>query len=481
MPASLMMHCDCSHGSNGRSNRSSSTPHLKTHLAFSKPRCGDPGFTVPGEPYCSSGAIRRERNLSCLLWASTLTKRLCLSMMPLMRSTSHVVSGSAPIRFGATQCNRQLHILPQGLFRHLMTSLCRFAAYKGYEMTEHSTILVTGGSGYIGAQLVPKLLAAGCGVRVLDAQFFPNGLDRLLENRRLEVVRGDIRDKPIVEDSLRGIDTVIHLAAVANDPSFNLDPEVSRSINIDCLPHLARSAKRSGCQRFIYASSASVYGINAEPVVDETQPCMPVTDYSRYKAEGEKIVFDLTDSSFETVAVRAATVCGWSPRQRFDLTVNMLTASALARGQITVFGGDQFRPSVHIGDLCRLYTVLAQRDSLDTLSGRAINVGYTNHTVSEIATQVKDVVDSYFNVNVPISTTATDDVRSYRLDSRLMREELGFNFVYAIRDAILEICDRWQSGWFNDSADVLTDPRYHNLLNIRVGDWSYALRSGPSC
>jgi nucleoside-diphosphate-sugar epimerase len=348
-------------------------------------------------------------------------------------------------------------------------------------MTEHSKVLVTGGTGYIGARLVPKLLAAGYRVRVLDAQFFPNGLDRLLGHPHLELVRGDIRDKPIVENSLRGIKTVIHLAAVANDPSFNSDPELSRSINIDCLPHLMRSAKRLGCRRFIYASSASVYGINDEPVVDENQPCVPVTDYNRYKAEGEEVLFDLTDSSFETIAVRAATVCGWSPRQRLDLTVNILTASALAHGKIIVFGGSQYRPNVHIGDLSRLYTILVQRDSLGTVCGSAINVGCENHTVADIAVEVKHVVDRYFATNVPVTRTASDDVRSYRLDSRLIQRELGFEFVYTIRDAVLEICEKWQSGWFKDSADVLTDPRYHNLLNIQFADWSFASSPARPC
>lgn len=348
-------------------------------------------------------------------------------------------------------------------------------------MTQHSRVLVTGGAGYIGARLVPKLLASGYGVRVLDAQFFPNGLDRFLGCPHLEMVRGDIRDKSIVENSLQGIKTVIHLAAVANDPSFNSDPKLSQSINIDCLPHLMRSAKRLGCRRFIYASSASVYGINDEPLVDENQPCLPITDYNRYKAEGEKVLFDLTDSSFETIAVRAATVCGWSPRQRLDLTVNILTVSALAQGKITVFGGSQYRPNVHIGDLSRLYTVLVQRESLGAVCGRAINVGYENHTVADIAMQVKDVVDRYFNTNVSITTTASDDVRSYRLDARLIQRELGFAFAYTIRDAVLEICEQWQSGLFKDSADVLTDPRYHNLLNIRSSDWSFASSPARSC
>ncbi|QQZ39504.1 SDR family oxidoreductase [Pseudomonas sp. SK3(2021)] len=348
-------------------------------------------------------------------------------------------------------------------------------------MSKPSVVLVTGGAGYIGSRLVPKLLAAGYRVRVLDALFFANGLEQLMKHPHLEFIKGDIRDKPAVEKALQGAQTVIHLAAVANDPSFNSAPELGQSINIDCLPHLMSSAKRLGCRRFIYASSASVYGINAEPFVDENQPCVPITDYNRFKAEGEKLLFELTDPSFETVAVRAATVCGWSPRQRLDLTVNILTASALARGQITVFGGSQYRPNVHIGDLTRLYTMLVQRESLGSLCGTAINVGYENHTVTDIANQVKDIVDRYFHTDVPITTTSSDDVRSYRLDSRRVQQHLGFEFIYSIRDAVLEICEQWQSGKFKDSGDVLADIRYHNVRNMQQNDWSFESSGAVSC
>ncbi|ENM5772123.1 NAD-dependent epimerase/dehydratase family protein [Vibrio mimicus] len=347
-------------------------------------------------------------------------------------------------------------------------------------MNHASIILVTGGAGYIGSRLVPKLLSAGYRVRVLDALFFPNGLELLLNHPRLEFIKGDIRDTTVVEKALKGVNSVIHLAAVANDPSFNSAPELSQSININCLSHIMSSAKSLGCQRFIYASSASVYGVNTEPFVDESQPCVPLTDYNRFKAQGEKILFDLTDSSFQTVAVRAATVCGWSPRQRLDLTVNILTASALARGKITVFGGTQYRPNVHIGDLTRLYTMLVQRESLGSIYGTAINVGYENHTVTDIANQVKNIVDNYFSFNVPIITNASDDVRSYRLDSHRIQQQLGFQFVYSIRDAVLEICEQWQSGKFIDSADVLSDIRYHNVLNMQYNDWSFESCGGAS-
>ena len=348
-------------------------------------------------------------------------------------------------------------------------------------MTCQSIVLVTGGAGYIGSRLVPKLLAAGYRVRVLDAEYFINGLLPSIAHPHFEFMKGDIRDKFAVEAALSGVGTVIHLAAVANDPSFSCDAELSRSININCLPHLMGSAKSSGCRRFIYASSASVYGINEQSLVDEHQPCVPITDYSRFKAEGESVLFSLTNATFETVAVRAATVCGWSPRQRLDLTVNTLTASALARREITVFGGGQYRPNIHIDDLCRLYTMLVQCEALGQLCGRAVNAGCENHTVSNIAIEVKQIVDRYFGASIPIKTTASDDVRSYRLDSAWVQRALGFECVYTIRDAVLEICERFQAGWFNGSSDILTDPRYHNVRNMQRTDWSFLSSGGRPC
>jgi nucleoside-diphosphate-sugar epimerase len=232
------------------------------------------------------------------------------------------------------------------------------------------------------------------------------------------------------------------------------------------------TARESGCRRFIYASSASVYGVNASPIVDENQACRPITDYAKYKMAGESILFGLPgDPDFETIAVRAATVCGWSPRQRLDLTVNMLTASALARGVITVFGGAQYRPNIHIDDLVRLYHRLILQRSLGSLNGRAVNVGGNNLSVAEIAAQVKSAVEAYFGIRIPVDTIETEDNRSYRLSSTLVERTLGFRCVYSIHDAILQICDRWDAGFFSGSVDIMTDPLYHNVRNMQARNW----------
>lgn len=338
-------------------------------------------------------------------------------------------------------------------------------------MANCQVVLVTGGAGYVGSRLVPKLLAAGYVVRVLNSVFFDNGLSLLLNHPNLQFFYGDIRDEELVGQLLRDAAVVVHLAAVANDPSFSCDPDVARSINMDCLPYLMRTAKNLGCRRFIYASSASVYGVSDKPVVDETHCCVPLTDYNVYKAQGENILYELEAPSFETIAVRAATVCGWSPRQRFDLTVNVLTARALKCGEINVFGGTQFRPNIHIDDLARLYMLLVGCESFGAARGAAVNAGYENFTVADIAVQVKAVVDIYVGGDVSINTVASEDLRSYRLDSRKIQSLFGFQCAYTIRDAVLEICDKWHAGWFDNSDDVMTDARYHNVLNMKQKDW----------
>lgn len=338
-------------------------------------------------------------------------------------------------------------------------------------MSKTPLVLVTGGAGYIGSRLVPKLLAAGLRVRVLDAGYFVEKMTVELFGSNFEFVKGDIRNRQVVSSAMRGVKTVVHLAAVANDPSFSCDPVIARSINMDCLPHIISAAKKAGCQRFIYASSASVYGISELPVVDESHPCVPLTEYNIYKAQGESILFDLEGASFETIAVRAATVCGWSPRQRLDLTVNLLTAKALAHGEISVFGGGQFRPNIHIDDLARVYSLLVQCDSLGSARGAPLNAGRDNFTVADIALQVKAVVEQYCGRKIFINSVSSDDVRSYRLDSQRLQKVFDFKFVHTVQGAILELCDRWASGWFDNSMNVMTDKRYHNVLNMRQNDW----------
>lgn len=321
------------------------------------------------------------------------------------------------------------------------------------------SVLVTGGAGYIGSVLTRALLAHGCRVRVLDTRFFGDGLAGL-DDPRLENVLGDIRDATLYREALAGVDVVVHLAAVANDPSFDLDPDLGRSVNHACLDHVMRLPRETGARRFVYASSASVYGISEAPEVDESHPLVPVTDYNRYKAKGEELLFPLTADGFETVAVRAATVCGVSPRQRLDLTVNLLTAQAVADGGITVFGGAQYRPNVHIEDLVQVYLRLVLDDRLGPLNAAALNVGHQNLTVADIARRVADTAGTLTGAAVSVTTTASDDVRSYRLTSRRLARTLGITPRRTVDDACRDVGTAILDGRI---ADPLTDERLHNV------------------
>ena len=223
-------------------------------------------------------------------------------------------------------------------------------------MNSMQQVLVTGGAGYVGAVLVPKLLQAGYQVKVLDLYIYGTDVLAAVKNHpNLEEIQGDIRDRALLEKVMPGCDAVIHLACISNDPSFELDPDLGRSINYDAFVDLVDVAKDSGVKRFIYASSSSVYGIKETDNVTEDLPLLPLTDYSRYKALCEEVLLSKREPGFVTLVLRPATVCGYSPRQRLDLVVNILTTQAINNGKITVFGGQQKRPNIHIEDMTDLY------------------------------------------------------------------------------------------------------------------------------
>src|SRR5206468_10076947 len=248
-------------------------------------------------------------------------------------------------------------------------------------------VLVTGGAGYKGCVLVPKLLVAGYGVIVYDLMLF--GSAGLPAHPNLKIVTGDIRDSAKYADAVTGCDHVIHMACISNDPSFDLDPSLSRTINYECFESLVLASKSAGVKRFIYASTSSVYGVSDEPEVTEDHPFVPLTDYNKYKGLCEPILLRHQSPGFVATIIRPATVCGCSPRMRFDLTVNILTHHAVHKGVITVFGGDQKRPNVHIDDICELYAELLITPT-GLVAGEVFNAAYQNQTVSELAHIARD-------------------------------------------------------------------------------------------
>lgn len=325
------------------------------------------------------------------------------------------------------------------------------------------SVLVTGGAGYVGCVLVPKLLAAGYHVIVYDLMLF--GSEGLPTHPHLRVIQGDIRDTACFSAALQGIRSVIHLACISNDPSFELDPAVSKSINYDCFEPLVTACKLAGVKRFIYASTSSVYGVSDAPEVTEEHPLVPLTDYNKYKGLCEPILLRHQSPDFTTVILRPATVCGSSPRMRFDLTVNILTNHAVNRGIVMVFGGSQKRPNIHIEDVAELYVQLLEFPD-DVVAGETFNAGYQNHTVAELADMVRRVVEQEMPEKAPIhiETSPTDDLRSYHVSSKKIATKLGYVPHRTIEEAVRDLCQAFKDGKFPDS---LADDRYVNVRMVK--------------
>ena len=322
------------------------------------------------------------------------------------------------------------------------------------------TIFVTGGAGYVGAALVPALLKAGYRVKVLDLYMYGDDvLASVKGDPNLEEIKGDMRDVALLRRVVPGSDAVIHLACISNDPSFELDPGLGKSINYDAFIDLVKVSKDSGVKRFIYASSSSVYGIKKEPNVHEDLPLEPLTDYSKYKAMCEEVLMKERTPDFTTFIVRPSTVCGYSRRLRLDVVVNILTNNAVNTGKIKVFGGSQMRPNLHIDDMVRLY-VEALGWPAEKIDGRIYNVGYHNFTVREIADKVRTVVGP----EIEIITTPTDDNRSYHVSSERIKRDLGFAAVRSLEDAVQDLQNAFRSNLIPNS---MTDDRYYNIRRMQ--------------
>jgi len=318
-------------------------------------------------------------------------------------------------------------------------------------------IFITGGAGYVGAVLVPNLLDNEYVVTVLDLMIY--GENVLPSHPNLNAVKGDIRDQALLQNLLPGHDAVIHLACISNDPSFELNPDLGKSINLDAFQPLVEISKSCNVKRFIYASSSSVYGIKDEPNVHEDMVLEPLTDYSQFKADCEKILAEYQSDDFTTVTIRPATVCGYSPRQRLDVVVNILTNLAYHKREISVFGGDQLRPNIHIADMVEAYMVLLNADK-EKIAGKIFNAGYENQPVSKIAETVKNVVGE----DVKLITTPSDDNRSYHISSQKIKDEIGFETTHTIQDAVEDLCAAFDKGLFPNS---LEDEMYFNIKRMQ--------------
>ena len=293
-------------------------------------------------------------------------------------------------------------------------------------------ILVTGGGGYLGSVLVPKLLKKKHQVNVLD--LFIYGQQVLDANENLQIFKGDIRDMQILKKALADCETVIHLACISNDPSFELNPKLGKSINLDSFEPLVKASVESGVNRFIYASSSSVYGIKSEKNVTEDMSLSPLTDYSKFKAVCEKILLKYKSNNFITTSVRSATLCGYSRRQRLDLIVNIFANQGFNNKKINVYGGDQLRPNIHIEDIADFYLFLLDQNS-SLINGEVYNVGYDNYPVLKIAEIVKEQLGDYVN----ITKVPTDDLRSYHISSEKVQKQLKFFPKKTIKEGINDL------------------------------------------
>lgn len=321
------------------------------------------------------------------------------------------------------------------------------------------TVLVTGGAGYVGARLIPRLLDSGYKVKVLDLMLYGEDVfEDYTKNPNLKVIKGDIRDLATVENSLAGVDTVIHLACISNDPSFDLNPNLGKSINLDAFRPLVEASIRAGVTRFIYASSSSVYGVKDFDGVNEETSLEPLTDYSKFKADCEKILAEYQSDKFTTVTVRPATVCGYSSRQRFDVIVNALTNHAVNNRKIIVNGGDQKRPNIHIEDMVDVYMEFLKLDK-SKIAGKIYNFGFENHTVSKLA----DIVQKVVGDDVKIHVAPVTDPRSYHISSEKIKTELGIAPKRTIEDAVVDLKKAFDEGRLPES---MTKSRYYNIKTM---------------
>ncbi len=322
-------------------------------------------------------------------------------------------------------------------------------------------IFITGGAGYVGSYLAPYLIKKGYEVKIFDTLYF--GSDFFLQNNNLKIVKGDIRDTRKLEDECKGYDCFIHLACISNDASYVLNERLSKSINFDAFEPMVIAAKNSGIKRFIYASTSSVYGISDQKDVKEDHPLVPLTLYNKFKGMCEPLLFNHTTNNFEGVIFRPATVCGYAPRLRLDLSVNILTNHAYYKNKITVFGGEQLRPNLNIKDYC-IAVDLLMNSEVKNIFNQIFNVGYENMSIIQIANLVRETFKERYSKEIEIVRTETNDNRSYHINSDKIKERLNFSPQFTIKEAINSLFDAFEK---NKVKNTFENDIYHNVKRMQ--------------
>jgi len=300
-------------------------------------------------------------------------------------------------------------------------------------MNEIKKILVIGGAGYVGTNLVTELLKNNYHVTVYDLMIYGNKLPE--GKSSLKTIKGDVRDQRKLEQSLKDQDAIIHLACISNDPSFELNPKLGQEINFDCFEPLVKASKNNGVKQFIYASSSSVYGVKDTPDVTEDASLEPLTDYSKFKAKCEDILISNTNSNFIGTIIRPATVCGFSKRLRLDVVLNLFCYQAFFKKKITVLGGKQIRPILHIKDMVDVYDFILKKN----ITG-IYNVGFENLSVKKIAQEICRT-----NKTI-IEFKKSNDPRSYRMNSDKIIKK-GFKPKYNFKDCIKDLLTEFKKGY----------------------------------
>jgi nucleoside-diphosphate-sugar epimerase len=324
-------------------------------------------------------------------------------------------------------------------------------------------VLIFGGAGYCGSVLVPQLLDEGWDVTVYDMMWydpkFPN-------HPKLRTIQGDVRDIAKVAAACAGQEYVLHLSCISNDASFELDENLSTSVNLDSFEPLVIAAKKAGIKRLVFASSSSVYGVSDSPDVTEDHPLVPLTLYNKYKGMCEPLLKKHTDKNFVGVIFRPATVCGYGPRQRLDLSVNILTNNAVNKGKILVFGGNQLRPNLHVQDYADLCKLLLTAPT-EKVANETFNCGFQNMSILDIAKAVKKVVQEVFpeKGDIPMEISESNDPRSYHINSDKIFKALGFKPRHSVEEAVRDLCKAFREGKLPNSFD---DDKYYNVRTMKA-------------